>query len=51
MVLGGNQSDAVNIKPFDTSRIVGYRWPAGVAVGGDVLDTVESDGKTSQNEA
>lgn len=51
MVLGGNQSDAVNIKPFDTSRIVGYRWPAGVSVGGDVLDTVESDGKTSQNEA
>lgn len=25
-VLGGNQSDAVNIMDFDTSRVVGYRW-------------------------
>jgi len=26
-VLGGNQSDAVNIKLFKTDNIVGYRWP------------------------
>jgi uncharacterized protein (TIGR02594 family) len=52
MVLGGNQGDAVNIKPFDTSRVVGYRWPAGVPLGGGAtLTTVTSDGKTSQNEA
>lgn len=27
LVLGGNQSDAVNIKSFDHSRILGFRWP------------------------
>jgi uncharacterized protein (TIGR02594 family) len=27
MVLGGNQGDAVNIKPFATDRVLGYRWP------------------------
>lgn len=30
MVLGGNQSDAVNIKAFGTDRVTGYRWPSGV---------------------
>lgn len=30
MVLGGNQSDAVNIRSFSRSRVSGYRWPAGV---------------------
>ena len=32
MVLGGNQSDAVNIKAFGTDRVTGYRWPSGVPV-------------------
>lgn len=27
LVLGGNQSDAVNIAPFDPKRITGYYWP------------------------
>ena len=27
-VLGGNQSDAVNIKTFPKSRLLGYRWPS-----------------------
>jgi uncharacterized protein (TIGR02594 family) len=27
-VLGGNQSDAVNIKLFKTDNVVGYRWPS-----------------------
>ena len=27
MVLGGNQGDAVTIKPFSTDRVLGYRWP------------------------
>lgn len=26
MVLGGNQGNAVNIKPFKTDRVVAYRW-------------------------
>jgi len=28
MVLGGNQSDMVSIKPFDRKRVVGYYYPA-----------------------
>lgn len=28
MVLGGNQADAVNVKPFGTGQVLGYRWPA-----------------------
>lgn len=51
MTLGGNQGDAVNIKPFDTSRVLGYRWPAGVPVGNSDVDTVASDGKVSNDEA
>ena len=51
MVLGGNQSDAVNIKPFSTDRVVGYRWPSGFDPSGAPLATVTSDGKVSTNEA
>ncbi|QCJ70353.1 TIGR02594 family protein [Providencia heimbachae] len=32
MVLGGNQSDAVNIKAFSLDRVTGYRWPSGLPV-------------------
>lgn len=32
LVLGGNQSDAVNVRAFPVSRVTGYRWPAGVPV-------------------
>lgn len=51
MVLGGNQSDAVNIKPFSTDRVVGYRWPAGFSPSGEPLKTLTSDGQVSTNEA
>jgi uncharacterized protein (TIGR02594 family) len=52
MVLGGNQSDAVNIKPFKTDRVVGYRWPVGVPKPVDgKLTLAKSDGKVSTNEA
>jgi uncharacterized protein (TIGR02594 family) len=51
MILGGNQSDAVNIKPFSTSRLIGYRWPVGFDPSGAALTTVASDGKVSTNEA
>ena len=30
LVLGGNQSDAVNIKAFPKSRVLSYRWPKAV---------------------
>jgi uncharacterized protein (TIGR02594 family) len=31
-VLGGNQSDAVNVRVFERSRVVGYRWPDGITL-------------------
>ncbi len=55
MVLGGNQGDAVSIKPFGYDRILGYRWPAGQTMptltGTDSLPLIASDGRVSQNEA
>ena len=51
MCLGGNQSNAVNIKPFSTDRVIGYYWPHGVPLPGEKLATVVSDGKLSTNEA
>ena len=29
LVLGGNQSNAVNVRSFPRSRVLGYRWPEG----------------------
>lgn len=56
MLLGGNQSDAVNIKPFARSRLnKGFWWPKSVPVpsaqGFDQLPTVLSDGRISSKEA
>lgn len=52
MVLGGNQSDAVNIKPFNTSRVLGYRWPSTwPAEHRFNLPVLDSDGRVSTNEA
>lgn len=51
MVLGGNQGDAVNIKPFAADRVVGYRWPSGFDPSGAPLSVWISDGKVSTNEA
>lgn len=61
MLLGGNQSDAVNIKPFARSRITGYYWPSRWIDGRPMKSTpyqhryqlplLNSDGKVSVNEA
>lgn len=51
MVLGGNQADAVNIKPFSTARVTGYFWPKGEPLPDGTIPTVASDGKVSTNEA
>lgn len=54
MVLGGNQANAVNIKPFSKSRVTAYRWcgtqpkPAHHRYN---LPVLHSDGKLSNNEA
>ena len=54
MVLGGNQSDQVNIMPFDKSRVLGYRWCGTQdmpATHRFALPILASDGKVSKNEA
>lgn len=52
MVLGGNQGDAVNIRPFSVSRVVAYRYPPGLPIpAATMLARLESDGKLSTNEA
>lgn len=56
MGLGGNQDDAVNIKPFARSRLnQGFWWPEGVSlprlVGFSDLPIVKSNGKLSSAEA
>jgi uncharacterized protein (TIGR02594 family) len=52
MVLGGNQGDAVNIKPFSLDRVLAYRWPPGaVCPIAGLLPVLSSDGKLSRNEA
>ena len=55
MVIGGNQGDAVTIKPFSTDRVLSYHWPANdipYSGGGfESLPQVNSDGTLSTNEA
>ena len=61
MVLGGNQSNAVSIAPFQKSRVTGYFWPSrwinGKAEKSVPLEPryslplLQSNGKVSTNEA
>ena len=52
LVLGGNQGDAVNIKPFARGRVLGYRWPANEALPDAApLPVLALGGRLSQNEA
>ena len=51
MVLGGNQGDAVNIKPFAVSRVIGYRWPRDMLIPNEPLPIITSSGRLSTNEA
>jgi len=52
MVLGGNQGDAVSIRPFPVSRVTGYRWPSAYPSSGRfALPLLDSDGRLSENEA
>jgi uncharacterized protein (TIGR02594 family) len=55
MCLGGNQSDAVNIKPFDATRPLSFRWPKEAPpparTGFGTLPLVSSDGRVSAREA
>lgn len=51
MILGGNQGNAVNVKPFSKDRVLGYRWP-GVAPREERynLPIINSDGRVSTEE-
>lgn len=51
MVLGGNQGDAVNIRPFAMSRVSGYRWPDSLPPRIGSLPLLASNGELSNNEA
>lgn len=53
MVLGGNQGDAVSIKPFSPGRVLGYRWPTGYlfALNPADLPLLASNSPISRNEA
>lgn len=52
MVLGGNQSDEVNIKPFSRARVLGYRWPGKWPLKKRFdLPVLDSNGNVSTNEA
>jgi len=55
MVLGGNQGDAVTIKPFAIARVLAYSWPQSIElpfeIGMEKLPLVRSDGRLSSNES
>lgn len=52
LCLGGNQSDATNVKPFSLSRVMKYRWPLNVADQPDYrLPVYHSTAAASSNEA
>lgn len=52
LVWGGNQGNAVNERPFDTSRVVAYRWPPGFeAWTWAALPVRVAAGASSSNEA
>ena len=51
MVLGGNQGNAVSIAPFDRSRVLAYRWPAGATDPQLPLSLMVSSAASSSDEA
>ncbi|MGK4751709.1 TIGR02594 family protein [Salmonella enterica] len=48
MVLGGNQSDAINIRAFPRSRVAGYRWPVNEPIDNRPLPVVDGENATSE---
>ena len=42
LVLGGNQGDAVSIRPYSVSQLLGYRWPNDVALPPDIEPLAKS---------
>ena len=48
-ILGGNQGDAVNERTFPRSRLIAFRWPAGVALA-DAAPWVDGAGVATTGE-
>ncbi|WP_226573946.1 C40 family peptidase [Acuticoccus sediminis] len=42
LVLGGNQGDAVSIRPYSANQLLGYRWPGDVALPPDIEPLAKS---------
>lgn len=40
LALGGNQGDEVNVRAFPISRVSDYRWPKGMAIPAEPLQTL-----------
>lgn len=52
MVLGGNQGNRVSIAPFDASRAIAYRWPAGMPLPPHIdLPILHADSNVSEDES
>mgnify|MGYP003417094436 CR=1 FL=1 len=54
MTLGGNQGNRVFIAPFDSVRVLGYRWPAdrvAELLAAGKLPLIQSNGQSSTGEA
>ena len=51
MILGGNQGDRVCIAPFDPTRLLAYRWPAGATDPQLPLPLMVSSAASSSDEA
>ena len=44
LVLGGNQGDAVSIRPYSASQLLGSRWPSDVPLPPDIEPLAKSGG-------
>jgi len=48
LVLGGNQGDAVNVRVFPTTRVSGYRYPAGEIIPNHAMPVGNADKTISE---
>jgi uncharacterized protein (TIGR02594 family) len=51
MVFGANQSNTVNVAPFDMKRVAGYRWPANWPIPNQKMPVRVTSAASSTNEA
>lgn len=48
LCLGGNQGNAVNVRAFERSRVLGYRWPLRSEVARTPLPVLSADQSTTE---